>query len=417
MKSLIFSASLAFATLMTFAETSFAAPQACSSLLKLNKDGTTLSATAAGPVVYVTGSSAVKPVLAALGPAMFADPTTPYTIVYLSAGSCVGVSAMIAGTPMATNTTTNASYWDANSLTIASTTKTDKEESCTLDNGQLADLGISDVFPTTCGFAQQGLPQGLKDFQGPIQSMTFAVPLNSSQSTISWEAAYLTFGLANLAPWVDNNFIFRRNEKSGTQTMIAAAINVDATRWTGKDMGGSQQVYNALTALVAQSDIDKAIGIMAADFSSKSGVKQLAYQHVGQRCGYKPDIVGLDKRNTREGRYAIWGPLHLITQVDGSGLASKPSARALIAFVTGTQPPPLGVDLIRLEANIHVVPPCAMGVQRTSEMGPIASFTPPRRCGCAFDQAATGQTKCTACANNSQCSGNQSCNFGYCEDP
>ena len=107
----------------------------------------------------------------------------------------------------------------------------------------------------------------------------------------------------------------------------------------------------------------------------------------------------------------------MITQVDGSGLAIKPSSRALISFVTGTAPPPLGVDLIRLEANIHVVPPCAMKVQRTSEMGPITTFAPPRRCGCAFDQAATGATTCTACTTNAQCTGNQSCNFGYCESP
>ena len=267
-----------------------AATQACSSLKTLDNTGA-VTATPAGPVVYVTGSSAVKPVLAALGPALFADPNTPYTIVYLSSGSCVGVGAAVAGTPMTTNATTTASYWDVNSQTIASSTKTAKEEVCTLDSGQLADIGVSDVFATTCGFGAQGLPQGITDFQGPIQSMTFAVPLTSSQSTMNFEAAYLTFGLANLAPWVDNNFIFRRNALSGTQTMIAAAINVDPTRWTGKDMGGSAGVYNALTALVAQADIDKAVGILAADYSSKSGVKQLAYQHVGQRCGYNTVVA------------------------------------------------------------------------------------------------------------------------------
>ena len=56
----------------------------------------------------------------------------------------------------------------------------------------------------------------------------------------------------------------------------------------------------------------------------KAGMKQLAYQHYGQHCGYKPDVSGFDKRNTREGRYAIWGPLHLLSQVDSSGLAKKP---------------------------------------------------------------------------------------------
>lgn len=124
----------------------------------------------------------------------------------------------------------------------------------------------------------------------------------------------------------------------------------------------------------------------------------------------------LDKRNTREGRYAIWGPLHLFTQVDaGSGFAKKQEAKDVIAYLTGTEPPPLGVDLIRTEVALHVVPPCAMKVQRKTEIGPMTSFRPTRACGCAFDKEALGATKCKACTANSQCAGTEGCNFGFCE--
>ncbi len=198
--------------------------------------------------------------------------------------------------------------------------------------------------------------------------------------------------------------------------MIGTAIGVDAKRWTGVDKGSSDAVFLAMSGVVDQPTADKSIGILAADYSARPELKQLAYQHYGQRCGYKPDVAPLDKRNTREGRYAIWGPLHLLTQIDaGSGFAKKQEARDLIAYLTGTEPPPLGVDLIRTEVGLHVVPPCAMKVQRKTEIGPMTPFKPARACGCAFDKEALGTTSCKACTANAQCTGTESCNFGFCE--
>jgi hypothetical protein len=370
--------------------------------------------------VFVTGSSALKPVLAALGPITFGAATRPSTIVYLSQGSCKGIEAKALGTPMVVNNTTiNAVYWDPNSVTVAGTL-TAKEETCTFTNPTsdvVADIGASDVFPQTCLPALQGLPMGVADFQGPIQSMTMAVNKNSKENSISAEAAYLVFGIGTLAPWTDPTAIYRRNSGSGTQQMIGTAIGVDATKWLGVDRSNSGNVFTSLSTFVDQATADKSIGILAADFSSKPEVKQLAYQHYGQRCGYKPDATpsGLDKRNTREGRYAIWGPIHLLTQVDASGFAFKQEARDLIAYLTGTEPPPLGVDLIRTEVGLHVVPPCAMKVQRKTEIGPMTPFTPTRSCGCKWDKEATGSTTCAVCTTNAQCKATESCNFGFCE--
>jgi hypothetical protein len=410
--------------------TAQAAPQDCLNLKKLVAGAPpTVGADPVPPPIYVTGSSALKPVLAELAPILFAAGSRPSTIIYLSKGSCIGINAKVAGTAMvaAGTPTTTATYWDPNSATVAGAL-TAKEETCTFTapaTDIVADVGVSDVFAQSCVPGLQGLPAGITDFQGPIQSMTFAVNKASKENSISAEAAYLVFGIGTLAPWTDPNALFIRNFSSGTQQMIATAIGVpaSATRlWLGKDMGGSGAVATALVTPPAplppvpdQAFYDKAIGILAADFSSKPDLKQLAYQHYGQRCGYKPDVAPLDKRNTREGRYAIWGPIHLLSQVDASGFATKPEARDLIAYITGTQQPPSGVDLIRAEVNLHIVPPCAMKVQRKSEMGPMTPYKPALSCGCKWDKEATGATTCVACTTNAQCAGTESCNFGYCE--
>ena len=69
------------------------ATQTCSSLMALDTSGN-ISANAAPPVIYVTGSSALKPLIAALAPSMFLDTNRPTTtIVYVNIkGSCTGVS-------------------------------------------------------------------------------------------------------------------------------------------------------------------------------------------------------------------------------------------------------------------------------------------------------------------------------------
>jgi hypothetical protein len=390
------------------------AVQACNALKALDTTGNPTT-TAAPPVIYVTGSSAIKRLIAGLGPAMFLDPTTPTTVVYVDQTSCNGVAAIVAGTALPTSP--NASYWDPNSKTLANGGTTDKEEMCTLSGTTNADIGASDVFPQTCGYALQGLPPGMKEFQGPIQSMTFAVPKGSTETVISAQAAYLTFGLGVLPPWTDPTHIFIHANTSGTQQMIGVAIGVDASRWIGANQGSSSGVFTSLVAQVAQTDLNKSIGILSSSFSSMPDVQMLAYQHFGQTCAYRPDVAPLDKLNTRNGRYAIWGPIHLFALVDNTGLATNPRARNLLAYLIGSQAPPLGVNLIGIEANASVVPPCAMNVTRAAEMGPMSPVVLGQapRCGCAFDKAATGSSCCKTCASAADCSPTQSCSFGFCE--
>ena len=45
---------------------------------------------------------------------------------------------------------------------------------------------------------------------------------------------------------------------------------------------------------------------------------------------------------------------------------------------------------MKIEAQRHVIPQCAMRVKRTQEMGAATPFAPPGACGCYYEKVATG---------------------------
>jgi hypothetical protein len=358
--------------------------------------------------VYVTGSSAFKPILGALA-GVLAGATPPVTIIYKGQGSCSGVDAILNGTPL-TGTGAAVSYWDSASM----------EQHCDLAApGAAADVGLSDVFTDTC-FPGTPLPGTVGDFPGPVQTMTFVAPNNSLQKSISAEAAYFALGFgagSGVAPWTDPSNFCVRNALSGTQQMIATALHVPAAQWFGTQCATSGAV---LTCLSSSTDADATLGILATDVAddNRSTLKILPYQHYDQNCGYWPDsdADSTNKQNVRDGHYQIWGPLHILTQVSiSTGDPVKASTKAVISYLTGTQQAPAGLDLIKLEYTHHVVPQCAMHVQRSEEMGALQSFQPTRSCGCYYDKLA-GSTSCTSCQAKSDCpAAAPACNFGFCE--
>lgn len=357
--------------------------------------------------VYVTGSSAFKPILAELAKVLAAPPN-PLTIIYRGQGSCTGVDAILNSTAL-TGTGTAVSYWSTSS-----------ELNCDIPpGGVVADIGLSDVFATTC-FPGASIPTTIGDFPGPVQTMTFVVPKGSLEQSISAEAAYFILGFgasSGVSPWTDPTYVFQRNPGSGTQQMIATAINVPATQWLGTPTASSAAM---VTSVSSSAQSQGTLGILATDVAddNRSILKVLPYQHYGQSCGYWPDTDALstDKRNVRDGHYAIWGPLHILTHVSVStGDPVKPSAKSVIGYLTGTLQAPAMLDLIGLEYTHHVIPQCAMRVQRTEEVGPLASFAPTRSCGCYYDKLA-GSSTCMACTTKSDCpAAAPACNFGYCE--
>jgi ABC-type phosphate transport system substrate-binding protein len=378
-------------------------------LVAAPRAGATDCSTLPNPV-YTTGSTAAKPLLAQIGRILAAQ-NPQVSLIYLGQGSCTGVDAILNGTPISGSGTTALSTWDATGM----------EQKCDLAApGIVADVGISDVFATTCFQLPGGLPPTVADILGPVQTMTFVAPAGSQERAISAEAAYNIYGFGNLSgvpPWTDETLMFHRDDQSGTQRMIATAIGVPPTRWKGVVATSSTDL---LSKLSVASNPSGAIGILASDVAqdNRTAVRVLAYRHFGQSCAYYPDSDEIlnDKQNVRDGHYAIWGPLHLLTRLNGSGYPVSMLGAKVIGYLAGTTAVPPGLDLIMLEAQRHVVPQCAMRVKRMQELGPLASFAPSGSCGCYYEFAANGGTSCTACMASLDCPASAPvCSYGYCE--
>jgi ABC-type phosphate transport system substrate-binding protein len=360
--------------------------------------------------IYVAGSTAAKPFLAEIGKFM-AGQTPPVTIIYLGEGSCAGVDAILSGTPLLGAGAAALKYWDATGL----------EVSCDITGSSvLAHIGISDVFAQTCFPLPGGLPTSVADVLGPVQAMTFVAHKASVEKAISAEAAYNVFGFgaqSGVAPWTDDTLIIRRDALSGTQRMIASAIGVPAERWKGIESSSSGDL---LTRLGAAAIPDRSIGILSADVAqdNRATVKVLGYQHFGQSCALFPDSreTSNDKANVRSGRYPIWGPLHVLIRLNGSGYPANARAGEVAGYLAGTRPTPAALDLIRVGALRHVVPQCAMRVERSQETGAVTPFAPSGACGCYYEKVATGATTCKPCATAAECpTAAPVCSYGYCE--
>lgn len=372
-------------------------------------------------VVYVAGSSAVKGFLSVVADLLLSE-ATPYTIVYQSQGSCTGVSAVysddmtkrvIKDIPAAGGKPANyAVFFNADG----------SNEECFLDpNGNIVDVGVSDVYSATCGFDAAPAGVQIADYKGPIQPMTFVVPALSTQKSISAEAGYMLFGTGSnngaAAPWTDPELYFIRNASSGTQQMTARAVQVPADKWWGVDRGGSSGVLNGLKLLLDESIAEKAIGILSTDVAddNRDTIRVLAFQSTGQDCGYYPDSTPFlfDKNNVRDGHYPIWGPVHFFARVT-AGVPSDAAGALVSRFAA----PKLDMGLIETIAAKHLVPKCAMHVDRDEEMGALKAYETQTRCDCFYESVVNGSTDCQPCTQSSECPGTApACSYGYCEAP
>jgi hypothetical protein len=382
------------------------------------------------PVLYVEGSNALGPFLAPLQQALSVD-ANPINVVYIGDGGCVGAGNFFTNSPIS-NTPAPIYYAAQIQLTCELPTTGGP------NNGPpVADIGASDVYAPTCGTLPGGqLPPNVADFLGPIQPMTFVVPKGSSQLSISAKGAYFVFGFGSdsgVAPWTVNASMYRRNASSAVQALLSTAIGVPLTAWAGVDAAtvplnvasGVTGAAAVINALETDSNPEQAIGILAdtnIDATTASHINVLAYQDDGQSCGYYPDSTPTshDKANVRDGHYALWGPIHFFAYVDANGVPTNPNVERLISYMIGTSVAPGGVDLIQIEAQNNLVPPCAMLVARTGEMGPLMSYAPAASCGCYYDYEATGQSSCQECTQQSDCPAsapfcNLSYSVGFCE--
>lgn len=369
-------------------------------------------------LVYLTGSSNFPPLLAKLAPLVVA---AGYTPVFQVTSSCRGVQAIFGNDP-SDGTITDpapgpgakyAAYYNADGSSVP----------CLLGpSGAQVDIGESDIFSSTCeGYGAAGGNVG--EFLGPIQAMVFVVPGKSTQSAITAEAARDVFGMGGgkASPWVDPSLYFVRNANTGTQQMVGHAIQVPANQFWGVDRGTAANV-DALMKVIADPMLaNEAIGIISADFydADRANLKALAFRSPGQDCAYLPDSTEFlkDKRNVRDGHYPIWGPVHFFAQVS-SGVPVSAGAQAFVSIVSVPNVPQKLLDAF---IGSSLVPSCAMSVQRSSELGPLSSYSPPFQCGCYFEASpfvnGTPPEGCQRCNTSNDCSdpSRPACNLGYCE--
>jgi hypothetical protein len=315
---------------------------------------------------------------------------------------------------------------------------------CTVDTPQPADISLSALFAESCA-GQSGLPSmnvqlpaGVEDLLGPVNPVMLAAPATSNERVISAEGAYRVYGFgaaSGVAPWVDENYIFRRTASSGNQQTVARTLGLPVGGLRGRDSSGSSNMKKALQ----QSDQpNKTIGISSSEIVdiNRDVMKSLAYQHYGQKVGFYADSDpgAFDRRNVRDGHYFMWIPLHVLVRTNaGDPVAASNSTleatntkaqrdaavkKLSFVMVSRLEPPVPSVDLFGALKKVGNVPQCAMKVTRTKEGAPLTPFTASAKCGCAFEAASPGTTlpDCKRCKDATECGGSRpTCSFGFCE--
>jgi hypothetical protein len=403
--------------------------------------------------VYIAGSSNAKPLVLNMAKALGSS----VSLIYTPEPACDGLDDVLASPPQQETATPSLANPE------------NGFEFCTAGTGPYpafdVDIAISDVYATSCINPQVTVGTGYADWLGAIQAFELVVPWTSSEFSISADAAYVVFGFAArdyvVSPWNDPTAIWTFGDTGAAQLVVGRAIGLSAQKWlstlsaeevaaqvlvSSMDMGSAIAEANSIKpdstiGILSSSTTDalKSAQGLSGVGASTGGIKPLAFQAKGQGCGYYADsnLGAYDKINVRQGRYAVWGPLHFVTAVDESGHPTvnpgasanlvpsvQASVEAVIDAITheglSSGSSPTLPSIIDAEVGAGFIPECAMQVLRTSELGAEASYQPPLGCGCHFESLTGGgrtlSSYCATCDGDSDCTGAYPhCNFGYCE--
>jgi ABC-type phosphate transport system substrate-binding protein len=379
-----------------------------------------------GTTIYGAGGSSQEPIVAQIA-AQLANQSPPTWLVYNDTGSaCVGYQDLVGQT-----TISSGLYWD---------TAAKKLTSCALASPQTTTFAIMGNSPAQCP-QTTGLAPGIGQFLGSVQSIDFVVPSQSTQESISTEAAYYIWGFGGVSnkvdPWNTPANIFTRSSSSfltifvGLDTGLSAARIAQPYAAVGDaapppnptQVKTNQLTVSGLAALVS-SNPNSGIGFVSGEVADaergNNTIKVLAYQHTGQSCGYWPDSNkdALDKINVRTGQYWLWSPVHFFAAVNTEAgtpkvadIADEPT-RNLIGWFTGDITPPAGIDIFGAEIASGTVPKCAMQAWRDGDLGTPYSYAPPASCSCKFDIATHSALKpasCQTCSTDSDCTVTHHC--------
>jgi hypothetical protein len=365
--------------------------------------------------IYVTGSTNLPPLIAAVQPLLYQG-TPAYTVVFAPQTSCRGADAVYSPDPtkhVIKNITNNyAFFYDANG----------KQTFCLLDaNGNTVDVGESDVYPSSCPSNYSATPE-ISDDLGPIQAINFVVPSASTQVAISAEAAHMVFAAGGNGgrgmPWTNDQNYFTRGAGTGTTILPSVAINLDPTKWWGIDRLSATNLVASMVTVKDSAVAERTIGVLSSDFADKNrgNLRTLAFQQAGQKFGYLPDSTrnSFDKANVRDGHYPIWGAIHLMAATPSGG-APSPAASALISELVASM---LKEQVLTAIVSAGFVPPCAMTVTHNTEVGSLSVYKPTFGCSCFFEKQVNGvaPARCKSCRGSGDCGGaTPACNYGFCE--
>ena len=335
---------------------------------------------------------------------------TSATIFYAERSSCDGVASMVLDEPKVSG---EIVYFDADGT----------KNRCTLEAPRSAEVSLSALFASACGNQSNlaepvMLPSDVDEYAGPVNPVMFATAATANERAISAEAAYRVFGLGDrsgVAPWTNEDFIFRRHAGSGNQQTVASALGLDPAELRGRDSNGSS---NMLAAIRESSSPNATIGISSAEIvdPNRDVMKTLAYRHYEQKVAFYPDseVGSFDRTNVRDGHYHHWSPLHVLARS-----TAPERVRSLVYVMTSRKLAPVPtVDLFGALKRIGNVPQCAMHVTRSKAGADLQPYTPPVTCDCAYDAASPGVSRpdCMSCKSASDCpSSKPTCSFGYCE--
>jgi hypothetical protein len=355
-------------------------------------------------VIYGIGGSAHVPVIGKIA-ARLAGQSSPVSVVYASPGACFGYGAFADPTYKLTGTATS---WSSSGQSVT----------CELPaNGVRPDFGAAGVFPASCSSVGTQ-PAGTKAFDGPVTAWSLFVPQQSTQQSISAEAAYFVFGFGaagQVSPWTDEASLVVRNSTSAAQIAVALAAGLPPDRFKGTD---AQTNSRSIQLVAGATNKEAALGFASvenvdANRSGGTPVRALAFKAKGQSCAYLPDSTAnsFDKSNVREGTYWLWSQSHYTAPVDASGRPTNPLVATFLANVS--TPDQGALDVLSTTSN---VPKCAMNVWRDADNGALYSYQPSEPCGCYFEKKATGRSTCATCTQSSECpSSSPVCRFGFCE--
>ncbi len=363
--------------------------------------------------IYLQVGDTQNNLMKRLGRALRDNTDKPVTLVWVTSGSCTNIQAIYTRVAIPANTSMR---YIPSLAEDPSWTPTMPHLTCEAPaGGVVPDIANSALFNSACTTEQP--PATVELTYGPVQAYVLAVPQASSQTAITFEEAYFVFGFGlagMIEPWSDEAAMFIRTVTKSTLLAWAANISVPADKWKGVRHDGSPMVVSSLQSA---PDPEKAIGILGAEVYDglRDSLNVLAFRAKGQYAAYYPDSTATsrDKKNVRDGHYTVWSPTVWMDATAGGAPVSA-DARYVVDLIAGKDvTPAVDFDMIKIIADVGLVPDCAMGVQREFEGGPLSLYQPAQSCVCKYESL-VDTTSCAACSTNQPCASGV-CRNGYCE--